>query len=395
MIIGIPKEILHNERRVAALPETVEEYVNMGFQVLVQSSAGEGAFHFDEDYQKSGATVVPDARTVFEKSDVILKVKQLWFNEKEGQHEVDMMREKTMLVTFLHPAAPINHKTIKMLAARKITSFTMDDIPRSSRAQQMDALTSMSTITGYKSVLMAANSFPKFIPVIGTAIGLVKAAKFLVIGIGVVGLQAIATAKRLGGSIKAVDTREDARKAADSLGAKVVGFEVPSELAIEEGGYAKTLPAAWIEKEREALVPHVEEADIIILSALVHGEVAPTLITEDMVRKMKPGSVIMDVSVDQGGNCALTEGGMEVVKHGVTLGGMWNIPGSMPVHASWLYANNMLHYMKNLFKKGIDKPDLTDEIVRQSLVTHEGAIVHAGTLKAMKQAEEAAASGKE
>jgi NAD(P) transhydrogenase subunit alpha len=383
MILGIPKEILDDELRVAALPETVAEYIRMGFEVHVQSCAGEGALHPDSDYERAGAKIVGAAETLLAESDVVVKVKQPWFNRDAGKHEVEMMRPGAMLVCFLHPAAPPNHATIRMLAARNITALTMDDIPRISRAQTMDALTSMSTVTGYKSVLIAANRFPKFVPMVGTAIGTIKAAKFLVIGAGVVGLQAIASAKRLGGAIKAVDIREEARKAADSLGAKIAGFDVPSEVAHGEGGYARALSPDWLEKEREALGPLVQEADIVILAALVPGEIAPVLVTGEMLRKMKPGSVILDVSVDQGGNCEMTEPGREIVKHGIHLIGMWNIPGSMPVHASWLYANNVLHYVANLFKRGLDKPDLDDEIVRHSLVTHQGKIVHAGTLKAM------------
>jgi len=385
MILGIPKEIMDDELRVAALPETVAEYVRMGFEVLVESSAGEGALRADAEYERAGAKIVSDPDTLFAQADLIVKVKQPWLNKQTGRHEAEMMRPGAVLVSFLHPAAPPNHAMIRILAARKITALTMDDIPRISRAQTMDALTSMSTVTGYKSVLLAANRFPKFVPMIGTAIGTIKAAKFLVIGTGVVGLQAIAAAKRLGGSIKAVDIKEESRKAADSLGAKIAGFEVPPELAVGEGGYAKALPPEWMERERQAIGPHVEESDIVILSALVPGEVAPVLVTEEMLRKMKPGSVIIDVSIDQGGNCAATEPGCETTKHGVHLFGLWNIPGSMPVHASWLYAHNVLHYVKNLFKKGLDKPDLDDEIVRHSLVTHQGNIVHQGTLKSMNK----------
>lgn len=383
MILGIPKEILENELRVAALPETVAEYVKLGFEVRVQSSAGEGALRADAEYRDAGAQIVDSPETLFAASNLIVKVKQPWFNKETGKHEVEMLRSGAMLVSFLHPAAPPNHAMVKMLAERHITSLTMDDVPRISRAQTMDALTSMSTVTGYKSVLIAANRFPRFVPLIGTAIGTIKAAKFLVIGVGVVGLQAIAAAKRLGGSIKAVDVREEARKAADSLGAKIGGFDIPPEIALGADGYARALPPEWAEKERAALAPLLREADIVILSALVPGEVAPVLITEEMVRQMKPGSVIVDVSVDQGGNCALTEPGVEVIRHGVHLVGLWNIPGSMPVDASWLYAHNVLHYVANLFKQGLDKPDLDDEIVRHSLVTHQGKIVHHGTLKAM------------
>ncbi len=383
MILGVPKEILDNELRVAALPETAAEYVKLGFEVLVQASAGEGALRADAEYQASGAKIVGDPQALLAAADVIVKVKQPWFNQETGQHEVEMMRRGTVLVTFLHPAAPPNHDTIRMLAARNITALTMDDIPRISRAQTMDALTSMSTVTGYKSVLIAANRFPKFVPMIGTAIGTVKAAKFLVVGTGVVGLQAIAAAKRLGGSVKAVDIKQDARLAADSLGAKIGGFDVPPELAIGQGGYARALPPEWLEKERAALGPLVQEADIVILCALVPGEVAPVLVTEEMLQKMKPGSVIVDVAIDQGGNCAASEPGCETIRHGVRLLGLWNIPGTMPVHASWLYAHNMLNFIMNLFKHGLDQPDLDDEIVRHSLVTHQGKIVHQGTLKAM------------
>ncbi len=386
MILGIPKEILAGERRVAALPETVEEYVKMGFDVRVQSSAGQGALRSDQEYQKAGATIIDDPEVLFRQSDLVLKVKQPVLNEETGKHEVEMIRPGAILITFLHPAAPQNHEMIRALREKNVAALTMDGIPRTSRAQKMDALTSMSTISGYKSVLIAANRLPKFIPIMGTAIGTVQPARFLVIGAGVVGLQAIATAKRLGGSIKAVDVNQDARKGADSLGAKVAGFEVPAELAIGEGGYAKALPPEWIEREREAIGPLAQEADILILSALVPGEVAPVLITEEMVRRMKPGSVIVDVAIDQGGNCGLTEPGHEIVKYGVSLCGLWNIPGSMPVHASWLYANNIMHYVKNLFKKGLGTPDVDDEIVQHSLVTYQANIVHKGTLKAMNKA---------
>lgn len=383
MLVGIAKEILPGERRVAATPETVAKYLKMGFEVVVESGAGAGIFASDEEYKKAGARILDNVEELFAKADLILKVKQPYFNSKVGKTEVDMMREGGALITFLHPATPSNHEMIRALRDKNITSFTMDGIPRTSRAQRMDALTSMSTVTGYKSVLMAASYLPKFMPMIGTAIGAIKPAKALVIGAGVVGLQAIATAKRLGGVVEAIDIRENARTEAASLGAKVVGFEIPAELALGEGGYAKALPSEWVEKEREAIASHVEEADIIILSALVPGEIAPVLITEEMVAKKKPGSVIVDVSIDQGGNCALTESGTTVEKYGVIICGVANIPGSMPVHSSWLYANNMYYYVENLFKKGLDHLDLEDEIVKHSLVTHQGKIVFAGALKAM------------
>lgn len=383
MRIGIPKEILPEEMRVAATPETVNKYVKMGFSVAIQAAAGEGIYLSDDDYRRAGASVVSDAEELFATSDVILKVKQPVFNANLQKHEAEMLREGSILITFLHPAAPANHPLVLMLQDRNITSFTMDGIPRISRAQRMDALTSMSTVTGYRSVIMAANRLSKFVPMIGIATGTVKPAIFLIIGAGVVGLQAAATAKRLGAVVKVVDIRDEARNEAASLGAKVAGFEVPPELALGEGGYAKALPESWLKKEREALEPFVKEADVLILSALVPGEIAPILITGPMVEAMNPGSVIVDVSIDQGGNCEFTKLGCFTEKNGVSICGIANIPGQMAVHASWLYANNMYYYVENLFKKGLHNPDFEDDIVKRSMVTHQKKILFEGALKAM------------
>jgi len=383
MILAVPKEILEREQRVAALPETVRQYVQMGFDVRVQSSAGEGALRPDAEYQDAGAKIVDDPESLLGQSDLVLKVKQPVLNQQTGKHEVEMIRERAILITFLHPAAPANHAMVLALRERHITALTMDDIPRIPRAKDMDALRSMSIVSGYKSVLIAANRFPRFIPGVDTTLGTLRPATFLVVGAGVVGMQAIATAQRLGGAVQVMDVREDARKRAEQLGARVVGFDVPAELSTAASGYAKALPGGWVEKARQALSPFVEQADIIILGALVPGEVAPVLITAEMVRRMRPGSVIVDVAIDQGGNCAVTQAGAEIVRHGVWVCGLLNIPASVPVHASWLYANNMLQYVKNLFKNGLATPDLDDEIVRHSLVTHRGEIVHQGTLKAM------------
>jgi len=320
---------------------------------------------------------------LYGKADIILKVKEPNYNVKAGKHEVEMIKNGSILITFLHPATPSNHAMIRALNDKGITSFTMDGIPRTPNAQKLDALTSMSTVTGYKSVLLAANQLLKFVPMINTAVGSIKPSKFLIVGAGVVGLQAIATVKRLGGIITAVDIRLKAREEAISLGAKIGGFDVPSELATAEGGYAKSLPADWIEREREILKPLVADADAVILSALVPGEVAPVLITEDMIASMKPGSVIVDVSIDQGGNCSVTEAGKQIVRHNVIIDGLQNIPGRVAVHSTWLYATNMYNYVENLFKNGDFRPDFDDEIVSNSLVTHNGKIVHAGTRKAM------------
>jgi NAD(P) transhydrogenase subunit alpha len=385
MRVVIPKEILHAEKRVAAIPETVQKLRMKGFEVAVQAGAGAGIFVRDSEYAKAGATIERDVERLFGQADVILKVKQPIFNQAAGTHEVDMMPRGSVLVTFLHPAAPDSHDIVRKLRDRRVTSFTMDGIPRTSRAQTMDALTSMSTVTGYRSMLIAAQHLPRFVPMIGTAIGPVKPASVLVVGAGVVGLQAIATAKRLGATVKAWDIREEARKAATSLGAKVVGFDVPPELAIADGGYAKLLPADWLKQEQEAITPVVADSDVVILCALVPGSLAPVIVTKAAVAGMRPGSVIVDVSIDQGGNCELTKAGEEIVEHDVVVSGLQNIPGRMAEHASWLYANNMFCFVDNLFKQVPGSPDFADDIVKASLVTRDGTILFAPALDAMHE----------
>jgi len=384
MIIGVPKEIMAEEGRVALLPQQVEELSKRGYKVLVELGAGIGSFVEDSAYLEAGAEIVPDVRELYKKAEVVLKVKEPLLNEKIGEHEISLMPEGTVLLTFLHPASPANHEMVRQLSERGITAFSMDAIPRISRAQPMDALTSMSTVAGYKAALMAANRLPKFIPMVGTAVGATQPANFLIIGIGVVGLQAIATARRLGAVVSCVDIRAAAREASRSLGAKDAGWDVPKEIAEGEGGYAKALPPEWLKKEQEALAPLAKESDVVILAALVPGERAPVLITKDVVYSMKPGTVIMDISIDQGGNCELTEGGKELtLDNGVVINGFKNIPGRMPAHASILYSKNICNFLLNLYKGDAKEIDLKDEINNEALVTHQGKILHRGTLKAM------------
>lgn len=383
MKIAVAKEILAGEKRVAALPETVSKYIAMGHRVDVEASAGVGVYVSDSQYEAAGARIISDPEELFAQADLMLKVKQPQFNDRVGRHEAQMLREGSMLIAFLHPAAPANHSMIRMLKDRNITAFTMDGIPRISRAQRMDALTSMSTITGYKSVILAAGYLPRFIPLLGTAIGVNPPARVLVIGAGVVGLQAIVTAKAIGGIVSVVDIREDARKAGGTLGASVVGFDVSADLAIGADGSARSLPAEWLDREKQALAPLLQATDIVILSALVPGEVAPILITEDMLSLMKAGSVIVDVSIDQGGNCGMTRMGETITVHNITLCGVANIPGSVPVLATQLYAANLMHYVQNLLASR-QAVNWDDEIVRHSTVIRDGKIVHEGTLKAIR-----------
>ena len=383
MIIGIPKEIMHDEARVAATPETVAKFVNDGFEVLVEKTAGEGALYHDEDYQKAGATLLDNPEEIYQKADMILKVKEPLFNEKLGKHEVEMMHKGQYLITFIHPASPVNHEMVKRLTAQGVTAFTLDCIPRISRAQNMDALTSMSTCAGYKGILMAANHLTTFMPQMFTAVGQIKPAKVMVIGVGVAGLQALATAKRLGAITYAADIRPMAAENAGSLGAKVTETGVPAELAVGEGGYALRLPDDVLVVERENLKETIQEMDIVFCSALIPGKVAPIIITEEMVKGMKRGSVIVDISIDQGGNCELTpKGGIET-KYGVTLMGVKNIPGLLPTSSTWMFSNNLYNLVNYLVKDGKMNLDRTDEVIAKSLVCIDGQLVHAGTREAM------------
>lgn len=383
MVVGIPKEIMQGERRVSAIPETVEKLIKEGLTVLVEKGAGEGAFYPDALYAAKGAQMLEDVAELYSRADLILKVKEPQFNTAKQMHEVDMMHAGQYLITFIHPASPVNHAMVKDLAQKGVISLTLDGIPRISRAQSMDALTSMSTCAGYKGMIMAADDLPKFAPQIFCAVGMIKPINALVVGCGVGGLQAIATAKRLGAVIYAADIRPDAVEQAKSLGAKLVDLGIPPEVAVGQGGYAKSLSPAWTQKEQEVLRGVVPDMDIVFLSALVPGKVAPVLVTEDMVKSMRPGSVIVDISIDQGGNCEVTEPGITCVKHGVTLGGIKNIPGLLPASSTWMFANNVFHFVKYLLKEGGLALDLQDEIVAQSLTTFGGRIVHQGALEAM------------
>ena len=383
MIIGIPKEIMHEEARVAATPESVKKYVADGHTVLVEKNAGIGALHTNEAYEAAGATVIESAQEIYDKAELILKVKEPQFNTQFNKHEVDMMHSGQYLITFIHPAAPVNHEMVKKMAANGIISLTMDCVPRISRAQSMDALTSMSTCAGYKGILMAASDLIKFIPMMPVAAGMIKPCNVLVAGVGVAGLQALATAKRLGAKTYAIDIRPAAAEQATSLGASVVESGVAPELAIGQGGYAQQLSEDVLAAERERLGKVLPDMDIVFLSALVPGRLAPILITEEMVKTMKPGSVIVDIAIDQGGNCAITPAGTREVKHGVTIEGIKNIPGMLAESSTLMYSANMYNLVKYLVKDGAMKLDETDEIVKGMLTTKDGKIVHAGALAAM------------
>ncbi len=383
MVIGVVKEIMHGEGRVSATPETVAKYVKDGFTVLVEKDAGVGSLNSDSEYAASGAEIVECAKEIYDRAELILKVKEPLYNDKLGMHEVDMMHAGQCLITFIHPASPVNHDMVKKLAAKGVISLTLDGVPRISRAQKMDALTSMSTCAGYKGILIAANDLGRFAPQIFCAVGMIKPVNALVIGTGVAGLQALATAKRLGCVIHAADIRPDAAEQAKSLGAKVIDTGVPAEVAVGAGGYANALSEEWLAVERASLAESIKQMDIIFCSALVPSRLAPVILTKEMVASMKPGAVIVDISVDQGGNCALTVPGETAVREGVTIEGIKNIPGMLPESSTWMFANNMYYLVKYLAPNCELKLDPDDDIVKGILTTIDGRLVHKGALEAI------------
>ncbi len=381
--VGIPKEIMRGEKRVSATPETTRKMVEQGAEVLVENGAGEGAHFSDESYREAGAEIIDDVEMLFARADMILKVKEPLFSDARGKHEIDMMKEGQYLVTFIHPASPSNHQMVRSLAEKGVISLSLDSIPRLSKVQEMDALTSMSTVAGYKAVLLAANRLGKFMRIVETAVGMLPPAKVLVIGMGVAGLQALATARGLGSMVYAADIREEAVEHARSLAASIVPLDIPAGIAVGEGGYARRLPGEWLQKEREALAGTVASVDIIILCALVPGKLAPVLITEEMVKSMKNGSVIVDVSIDQGGNCACTSPGEVVTLHGVSIDGTKNIPAMLPESSTWMFAANIYNFAAFLAEHSHGQLDDCNEIISSALVTYKGKVVHSGALEAM------------
>lgn len=385
--IGVPREIMSGEQRVAVIPDTVTAFIEAGATVLVETGAGLGAYYDDNAYRDAGAELVVDVEELYRRSQIILKVKEPQFDVPSGRHEAELIPEHSILVCFLHPANPANHDTVRLLASRNITCFTLDSIPRISRAQHMDALTSMSTIAGYKAVISATHHLPRFVPMIPTASGIIQPAQLLVVGTGVAGLQSIATAKRLGAKVRSLDIRSEANEQARSLGAEVIPFDLPEGMGVGEGGYAARLPEAQYRREREVLSPVVAQSDVVILTALVPREKAPILVDQSMVEGMKKGSVIVDISIDQGGNCSLTRPGEEYDWQDIRISGLKNIPAHLAVDATRMFAHNVHEYLNHIVSDGRVDLDAADEIVQESLVSRDGRIVHKGTLRAMEDTD--------
>ncbi len=381
MKLGVPKEIVEGERRVALVPESVKKLCKSGIEVSVEADAGVRAGVLDDQYAQAGATIVTDTKQLYAASDFILKVQPPMDNMLVGEHEAKMMKAGAFLLGTLAPL--VRKDSIRKLAEAKVTAFSTEFIPRITRAQKMDTLSSMSTISGYKAVLLAANATGQFFPMLMTAAGTLRPTTVFVIGAGVAGLQAIATARRLGAVVQAFDVRPAASEQIESLGAKSLKVEAPTEDAETKGGYAKEMSKEFQDKQKELTRDSCARNDVVITTALIFGKKAPVLITEEMVKGMKTGSVVVDLAAEMGGNCELTEPGSTVVKHNVTIIGELNLPASMPVHASQMYSRNLTSFVQEFWKDEQFNLDMEDEIIKGAMITHEGNVVNELTKAAL------------
>jgi H+-translocating NAD(P) transhydrogenase subunit alpha len=363
--LSVPSETRPGERRVATVPEVVAKLGSSGIETTIQAGAGKEARFSDEAYAKSGASIEPDPKSVFANAQVVAKV------QPPTRDEAEMLAEGSTLVSFLQPAA--DPELVEILLERRVTAFSLDLLPRISRAQSMDALSSQATVSGYRAALDGAELLPKFFPMFMTAAGTVPPAKVLVLGAGVAGLQAIATARRLGAQVRAHDVRAAAKEEVMSLGATFV--ELGLEAQEGTGGYAREQSAEFLARQRELIGNEVAGSDVVITTAAVPGRRAPVLVTTQMVEGMRLGSIVIDLAADQGGNCELSQAGVDLEHHGVVVRGMTNPASSMPTHASFLYSRNIANFLGLLVKDGELDPDMSDEILATSCVTHAGEIV--------------------
>ena len=387
--IGIPKEINAGEKRVSATPETVIKLKKLGYDVAVESGAGEGINVADAEYQEAGAEIIPDTNDLWGAADIVLKVRPPETNENLHVHEADLLKKGATLIGFIWPG---QHKdVIERMAKRKATVFAMDSIPRITRAQKMDTLSAMANIAGYRAVIEAAAHFPRFFTGQITAAGKIDPAKVLVIGAGVAGLSAIGAAKGLGAIVRAFDPRSATKDQVASMGAEFLELDVKEE-GEGKGGYAKEMSDAFLKAEMALFAQQAMQVDIIITTALIPGKPAPKLITTGMVESMKPGSVIVDLAAEQGGNCEFTERGQTVVKHGVTIIGAIDHASHVAVHASQMWSRNMEKLIFHITKDGALALDSNDEIVRGCMIIREGEIVHAATKAARAASSGATAS---
>jgi NAD(P) transhydrogenase subunit alpha len=375
MIVGVPRESFPGELRVALTPAVVPGLVKAGIEVVVEAGAGVRAGYPDADYISKGAKILAQRAEVFRAADIIVQVLCYGSNDKSGKDDLPLFHRGQILIGFLRPLG--NLETVQDIAAAGVAAFSLELMPRTTRAQSMDALSSMGTISGYKAVLIAADTLPRIFPMLTTAAGTITPGRVLIIGAGVAGLQAIATARRLGAVTSAYDMRPAAKEQVQSLGARFVELPIEATDAQDAGGYARAQGEDFYRRQRELLARVVAESDVVITAAVIPGQKSPVLVTGEMVSRMAPGSVIVDLGSERGGNCELTKTGEVVIAHEVSIVGWINIAGRVPYHASQLYARNLSAFLLYLVQEGKLRLNLEDEIIRSTLVTHEGEIVNA------------------
>ena len=374
MIVGVPRETFPGERRVALVPGSIPTLAKGGLEVIVEAGAGAQAGYPDAEYVSKGAKIIPERRDLFAASEIVLQVLSYGSNDSTGQADVPLFHSGQVLIGFLRPLGALG--PMQEIAAKGVTSFSVELVPRSTRAQSMDALSSMGTICGYKAVLIAADTLPRIFPMLTTAAGTITPGRVLVIGAGVAGLQAIATARRLGAVTSAYDLRPAAKEQVQSLGGRFVELPIEAKDAEDARGYAKAQGEDFYRRQRELLGKVIAENDVVITAAVIPGKKSPLLVTADMVKGMAPGSVIVDLAAERGGNCELTRPGEEVVEYGVTIIGRFNLASSVPYHASQMYSRNLSAFLLHLVKDGKLRVDTDDEIVRETLLTQGGEVVN-------------------
>jgi len=374
MIVGVPVETYPNEKRVALVPVVISALIKLGLDVYVQKGAGEQAGYRDSEYEEQGAKLVSDRAEIFSSADVLLSVNSLGTNLEKDSESMNLLRSGQVIMGLLDPLGSPDYS--QKLAEMGVNAFALELLPRIARAQPMDVLSSMASIAGYKSVLLAAEALNKLFPMMITAAGTITPAHVFIVGVGVAGLQAIATAKRLGAVIRAYDVRPAVKEQVESLGAKFVEMELETEDSETSGGYAKAMDEDFYRRQREMMKEVVAESDVVITTALIPGKKAPILITEEMVKGMTSGSVIVDLAAEGGGNCELTKSGETIEAHGVQIIGIENLASTIPHHASQMYAKNLTAFLKILVDDGELNINMDDEIIRDTLLTYQGEVVN-------------------
>lgn len=375
MIVGVPKETFPGERRVSLAPIVVPILAKAGFQIVVESGAGVSAGYRDAEYAEKGARLASSRAEVFQSADVVVQVLCFGSNDVTGKDDLPLFRRGQTVIGFLRPFGSV--EAVQQLAATGVTAFSVELMPRITRAQSMDALSSMATICGYKAVLLAADRLPRLFPMLTTAAGTITPARVFIIGAGVAGLQAISTARRLGAVASAYDLRPAAKEQVQSLGGRFIELPIEAKDAQDARGYARQQDETFFQRQRELLGNVVAQSDVVVTAAVVPGKKPPVLITRDMVERMAPGSVIVDVAAERGGNCELTKAGQRIIEHGVTIIGYINVASTVPYHASQMYARNLSAFLLHLGKEGLPKLNIEDEITRETLVTCDGEVVNA------------------